>query len=147
VRHITETLVSMAATEHSLQVRSSPALIAVSCLAASLARLRQTHDQDAFLRRLLAKLCAVTGLNLKAVVDCVNRLEDLVAENTASSSLEPPPPKASKTSASSSGPAFSSCSSNSATSAPFSGANFCSNLNTISSTPTDMVDISATCVY
>jgi hypothetical protein len=148
-RHFTETLVSLAATEHSLQVRSSSSLIAVSCLAASLARMRETPEQDVYLRTLLSKLCAVTGLNLAEIVDCVNKLEDVIAENTPAS-LQPPPPKAAKHS---NGSPFSYNSHNSGVtgltnSNSFSGSNFCSNVNTaVSSTPTDMVDISATCVY
>ena len=138
-RHFTENLISLAATEHSVQVRASSSLIAVACLAASL---------DVFLRGLLNQLCTVTGLNIKEIVDCVNRLEDVIAENNSStssatsSSTEQPPSKLLKHN---SGNSFSYNSSSSSNSFP--NANFCNNLNTVSSTPTDMVDISTTCVY
>lgn len=147
-RHFTENLISLAATEHSVQVRASSSLIAVACLAASLARMRQTSEQDVFLRGLLNQLCTVTGLNIKEIVDCVNRLEDVIAENNSStssatsSSTEQPPSKLLKHN---SGNSFSYNSSSSSNSFP--NANFCNNLNTVSSTPTDMVDISTTCVY
>ena len=144
-RHYTETLVSLSSTEHSLQVSTSSALIAVSCLAASLARMRTTHEQDIYLRSLLNNLCSVTGLNIKDIVECVNKLEDVIAENTPDS-LQPPPTKTAKLANGSSFTYNNNGSSTTATSS-FSGANFCSNLNIVSSTPTDMVDISATCVY
>ena len=152
VRQFTENLVALAATEHSVQVRSSSSLVAVSCLATSLARLRQTPEQDNVLRGLLSQLCSVTGLNIKEIAECVNRLEDLIAENStasstsssSTSSLEAPPSKISKHNSGNSFSYNSISSSNSSNS--FSGSNFCNNLNQISATPTDMVDISAACV-
>jgi len=149
-RQLTENLVSLAATEHFILARSSASLVAVGCLATSLARLRQTAEQDRVLRSLLNQLCAFTGLDIKEIAECVNRLEDLIADNSATTSasattLETPPAKLTKLG---SGNSFSynpvSSSSSSSSSSSFSGSNFCNNL--ISSTPTDMVDISATCV-
>ena len=150
VRRHTLDLITLSATESSF-LEVSPCLIATSCLVAAISGLRrQTEDGDDLLGHFLVGLSLVTSLSLDDILHCAAKVEEIMMMRITSSNVDSLQSQLSHSTVPSPDENFvvklrQSLRNNSDINSK-SKANACTSNERTATTPTEMMDVSATCV-
>ncbi len=103
--------------------------------------MREQSNQSEYIRTILGRLCNATGVTIREIIQYTNKLDDVI-DDSVPDSIQPPAPKMAKQN---NGTAYSCNVTISPTTLMSNSFSSC-NINTASSTPTDLMEVSTTCV-